>query len=197
MKKVFLIGPLALVMALAVLFAACGADTDDGSVLHWTFTEPIVDVDGNPWTAFPDSNEVMKTNAVLKNGLRLKAGVSADTQIYWFPDDPELYDGFSAGSIRVSGIARAPEGFIKIGRIQGPFEITLNYTAAGGSANTRPFIRFNDAAVPQQNGEESASIYDPRTLTFAYDRPFPVTITVGSNGSIKLFDVIITLKTKY
>jgi len=186
------------VFIFTILFSGCLIDVDDPNVFIWTFQESIVDINGTPWSDYNYAAEFMNTNANIRRGnvnMSLRADANSDSRIAWMPNEPNPYDGFTRGAIQVSGAARPPDGFIQIGRVQGPFEITLRYTGVGAPGAKRPFLRFNDD-TPQVNGPDSTGIFDPQTLTFRYERPFPVVVTIGSNDSIKLFDVIITTEMK-
>ena len=182
-----------IICAVAVILLAGCIEYPDSDTFIWTFTDPIIDVNGDPWKDFSVSGEMMNTNAIVKSYMTIFAGVSNDTRIRWLPKAPAPYEGFTRGAIEVNGRASPPEGFMQIGFIQGPFEITLKYTGIG-SGNKRLYLRINNDDVPQINGEDSTGILDPKVLTYNYEKPFPVTITVGSTDSIKLFDVIITSK---
>lgn len=97
--------------------------------------------------------------------------------------------GFSTGALQPGGAGK----FATIADLQGPFSITMNYTAAG-SSNRYPQIYIDDEVVTDPAADVSTGTSDPKTYTYNYTGTDAVTVTFYSAGNaIRLYDLIITL----
>ena len=198
MNKIMVIG----IIVFALLFAGCAGDTEDSKVLHWTFTDPITDVEGQPWLEYdylaPGATNATlnKTNANYTNGMTFLA---SGNNMYWLPDEPSPGEGLSDGAVQPNGEATKlisgvlTGGFLWIGRIEGPFDITLKYIGIDTVAGRRPVLITNDAII--ESGPPTTTTIEPVIWTYSYTRTLPITVTIGcTGGAIRLHDVIINFK---
>jgi len=168
----------------------------------WRFgtTTPV---DG--WTAYNSASTAtqeettMKSDANHGNGMTITANQIAGTGtngMRWMPSQTG-WSGGPAGCIQPNSTTLLSQGrrFIKIDNVQGPFSITVNYTSTGATNSGRYAVLYvdgqtiNGAATPSSNATSTL-----RQVEYKYTGSGRVSIQVGANDGIRIFEVILDRK---
>jgi uncharacterized protein YjdB len=154
---------------------------------HWNFRDPVIP----GWTNYAtNGSQAMNTNAVYHDGMTL---LGAQRNTRWMPDQNIPSGGsalgFTQGCIQTGGATASGSYFLQIANVQGPFEITVNYTGTGGTQSGRyPVLYINGSSVKNGDGTNNT---DPFVLSHNYTGTDTVTVQMGCNEGIRIFDVII------
>ena len=150
--------------------------------------------------ADPELNNVMnKTNAAIGYGLLLKGGyisvgtddVETQPGVRWLPNqNGPSGAGATQGAVQLGGNAPINKGgFAVLSDITGPFKVTFKYTNTG-SNNARYIIVSNsDSAIDDVNGPSTFASSELVTLDYTYTGTNKVTLTLGANDPIRIFDI--------
>ena len=185
-------------MVVFMLFSACSdslsTDVDKdiagargtGSVTRsWNFQASatgLTDYNTN-------GNKNITANVTYSDNMTLRG---ADANFRWAPTQASPGTGATAGCVQTTGATASGKYFVTIGSVQGPFTITLYYTDTGSSNSGRYPILYTNGT---QRGQGSAtSGLTLKTYSYNYTGTDSVTVQLGCNNPIRLFDVAITSK---
>ncbi|MCL2441977.1 MAG: Ig-like domain-containing protein [Treponema sp.] len=203
-KKLYI--PVLFLLAVVILvFSTCietleepKEDPFEDNTLWWTFQQPIPgwkpfidepgfrdDYPGNP------NGTTMRLDAEYIHGMTLQPA-TANRTIRWVPDYASPPDsGFTDGFIQSNGATPAGNHFLKIDNVQGPFLLSLNYTAREPHESSAvPVIFINGEEVHTGIGTNG---WTPLFTDYEYSGDDIVTIQMANNnGPIRIYDIIIS-----
>jgi rhamnogalacturonan endolyase len=200
--KVFKLLAFAAVMLL--LFAACNndlevADSDDifveeaeraatvssSGAINWNFQTGLA----SNLNYSTNGNQTVKTDVAYVHGMTL---LGSQRDFRWLPSQsaPSGNANMTAGCIQTAGATASGRYFLRINNVQGPFRITLYYTGTGSNQTGRfPMIFINGTKVRDGAGVVNTTM---TTTAFDYTGTDRVTVQLGCNNAIRLFNILIT-----
>jgi len=197
-KKVLKI--FVLVVAVSMLFAACDeaevfgnrsdeiAASEDTSrntgqvTRRWNFQNTatnLVEWNGNDSSL--NSRDISYTDSMTLLG--------SQRSFRWVRTQASPGSGATAGCIQPNGATSSGRYFLQIANVQGPFSITLLYTDTGSGNSGRNITFFTNGTSRGTTANTSGLTL--RTHTFNYTGTDRVTVQLGCNNAIRLFDVSI------